>query len=120
MEMGYAPNRHTLTQFILDEQRAHNNATGEFTSVLNDIALACKKIAWLTSKGALVGVLGSAGSENVQGEEQKKMDIITNDVMLEALSRGHTAVANTLKKWMICILSLKVNHAVITLLHSTL
>ena len=81
----------TLTQFILDEQRAHNNATGEFTSVLNDIALACKKIAWLTSKGALVGVLGSAGSENVQGEEQKKMDIITNDVMLEALSRGHTA-----------------------------
>ena len=46
----------TLTQFILDEQRAHNNATGEFTSVLNDIALACKKIAWLTSKGALVGV----------------------------------------------------------------
>ena len=37
----------TLTQFILDEQRAHNDATGEFTSVLNDIALACKKIAWL-------------------------------------------------------------------------
>lgn len=82
----------TLTQFILEEQRKHNNATGEFSCVLNDVALACKKISALTAKGALVGVLGSAGSENVQGEEQKKMDIITNDVMLEALERnGHTA-----------------------------
>ena len=81
----------TLTQFILEEQRKYSGATGEFSCVLNDIALACKKIAALTSKGDLIGVLGSAGSENVQGEEQKKMDIITNDVMIEALSRGHTA-----------------------------
>lgn len=81
----------TLTQFILEEQRKYSGATGEFTFVLNDIALACKKIATLTNKGALIGVLGSAGSENVQGEEQKKMDVITNDVMIEALSRGHTA-----------------------------
>lgn len=81
----------TLTQFIIDEQRRSGDVTGEFTSVLNDIVLACKKIAALTSKGALIGVLGSAGSENVQGEEQKKMDVITNEVMLEALSRGHTA-----------------------------
>lgn len=81
----------TLTQFIIEEQRNHPGSSGEFTSVLNEIALACKKIAVLTAKGALVGVLGSAGSENVQGEEQKKMDIITNDVMIEALSRGHTA-----------------------------
>ena len=81
----------TLTQFILEEQRKYSGATGEFSCVLNDIALACKKIAALTSKGDLIGVLGSAGSENVQGEEQKKMDIITNDVVIEALSRGHTA-----------------------------
>ena len=54
----------TLTQFILEEQRKYSGATGEFSCVLNDIALACKKIAALTSKGDLIGVLGSAGSEN--------------------------------------------------------
>jgi phenylalanyl-tRNA synthetase alpha subunit len=47
----------TLTQFILEEQRKHAGATGEFSCVLNDIALACKKIAALTSKGDLIGVL---------------------------------------------------------------
>ncbi|MEZ5536652.1 MAG: class 1 fructose-bisphosphatase [Thiolinea sp.] len=82
----------TLTQYIIHEQRHHTDATGEFTGLLNDIATACKKIASLTNKGALVGVLGAAGSENVQGEEQKKMDIITNDVFIEALENtGHVA-----------------------------
>lgn len=82
----------TLTQYIISGQRHHNEATSEFTGLINDIATACKKIAALTSKGALVGVLGAAGSENVQGEEQKKMDIITNDVFIEALeNNGHVA-----------------------------
>ncbi|MGB1008180.1 MAG: class 1 fructose-bisphosphatase [Thiolinea sp.] len=82
----------TLTQSIIAEQRQHNSATGEFTGLLNDIATACKKIAALTSKGALVGVLGAAGSENIQGEEQKKMDIITNDIFIEALeNNGYVA-----------------------------
>lgn len=82
----------TLTQYIIHEQRHYKQATGEFTGLLNDIATACKKISSLTNKGALVGVLGAAGSENVQGEEQKKMDIITNDVFIEALeSNGHVA-----------------------------
>lgn len=82
----------TLTQYIIHEQRHHQGATGEFTGLLNDIATACKKISSLTNKGALVGVLGAAGSENVQGEEQKKMDIITNDVFIEALeNNGHVA-----------------------------
>nr|CAA6799654.1 MAG: Fructose-1,6-bisphosphatase, type I (EC [uncultured Thiotrichaceae bacterium] len=82
----------TLTQYIIFEQRNHAGATGEFTGLLNDITTACKKITALTSKGALVGVLGAAGSENVQGEEQKKMDIITNDVFIEALeNNGHVA-----------------------------
>lgn len=82
----------TLTQFIIEEQSKHSGATGEFTGLLSDVATACKKIAALTNKGDLVGVLGAAGSENVQGEEQKKMDIITNDVFIEALqNNGHVA-----------------------------
>lgn len=82
----------TLTQIILEEERKFPNATGEFSGLLNDVATACKKIAALTNKGDLIGVLGAAGSENVQGEEQKKMDIITNDVFIEALENtGHVA-----------------------------
>lgn len=72
----------TLTQFILEEQSKHPGATGDLTLVLNDIATSCKAIANGVGQGALAGVLGSAGSENVQGETQKKMDIISNEIML--------------------------------------
>jgi fructose-1,6-bisphosphatase I len=82
----------TLTNYIIEAQRNIEGATGEFTGLLNDIAISCKKISDLVDKGDLVGVLGVAGSENVQGEEQKKMDIISNEIMLEALSvNGHSA-----------------------------
>lgn len=82
----------TLTQYIIKEQRRIEEATGEFTGLLNDIATACKKICSLSHQGDLIGVLGAAGSENVQGEEQKQMDIITNDLFIEALEKnGHVA-----------------------------
>jgi fructose-1,6-bisphosphatase I len=72
----------TITQFIIEEQRKIV-ATGDFTSLLNDVVTACKVISNAVNQGALVGVLGTAGSENVQGETQKKLDIISNDVMLK-------------------------------------
>ena len=82
----------TLTNFIIRKQRDIEGASGTFTGLLNDIAVACKKIADLVNKGDLVNVLGSAESENVQGEQQKKLDVITNDVMIEALQHnGHIA-----------------------------
>ncbi|WP_018139826.1 MULTISPECIES: class 1 fructose-bisphosphatase [unclassified Thioalkalivibrio] len=82
----------TLTNCIIETQRGIQGATGEFTGLLNDISVACKKISDLVDKGDLVGVLGSAGSENVQGETQKKLDIITNEVFIESLSHnGHAA-----------------------------
>ncbi len=86
-------NRKTsITQFIIEEQRHIDSATGDFTSLLNDIFTSCKVISNLVNQGELVGVLGSAGTENVQGEEQKKMDIITNDVFLETNEwAGHLA-----------------------------
>jgi len=81
-------NRISLTQFIIEEQRQNKGATGEFTGLLADIATACKAISNLVNQGGLVGVLGSAESENVQGETQKKLDIITNDVFLETNQWG--------------------------------
>ena len=82
----------TITQFLIEEQRRLPNATGDFTSLLNDIVTACKVISNAVNHGALIGVLGSAESENVQGETQKKLDIITNDVFLKSNEwAGHLA-----------------------------
>ena len=73
----------TITQFISEEQRRVGGATGEFTALLNDIVTACKYISNAVNQGALVGILGTAGSENVQGETQKKLDVISNDVFIK-------------------------------------
>jgi fructose-1,6-bisphosphatase I len=84
--------RTTLTQFIIEEQSHVAGATGDFTGLLNDIGTACKVISNAVSKGALIGVLGSAGEENVQGEVQKKLDVISNDVMIKSNEwAGHLA-----------------------------
>lgn len=81
-----------LVQFIIEEQRQLPSATGDFTGLLSDIIVACKQIAHSVNKGALIGVLGSAGSENIQGETQKKLDVITNDIFIEANQwSGHLA-----------------------------
>lgn len=82
----------TLTQFLIEQQRSLSNATGDFTLLLNDIAVACKQISHTVNRGAMTGMLGSAGTENIQGETQKELDIITNDIMVDALNwTGHLA-----------------------------
>jgi len=82
----------TLTNYTINKQKGFQGASGTFTGLLNDIAVACKRIADLVNKGDLVGVLGAADSENVQGEQQKKLDVISNDLMIEALQHnGHIA-----------------------------
>lgn len=78
----------SLVQFIIEEQRAVQGATGDFTGLISDIIMACKQIAHDVNKGALIGVLGSAGSENVQGETQKKLDIITNEIFIKSTEWG--------------------------------
>ncbi len=79
-------NKTTLTQFIIEQQRGLPDASGSFTLLLNNIIMACKEISHLVNRGDLVGILGSAESENVQGEVQKKLDIITHDIMVNALN----------------------------------
>jgi fructose-1,6-bisphosphatase I len=84
----------TITEFIIDEQRRIQGATGDFTSLINDIIIACKAISSAVKYGRLsdVDVLGSAGTENVQGETQKKLDIISNDLFLRRNEfAGHVA-----------------------------
>lgn len=72
----------TLSQFL--EQQT-GNLTPELAKVIDTIANTCKTIDQALQKGALAGVLGSAEHENVQGEEQKKLDVISNDYLIDAL-----------------------------------
>jgi fructose-1,6-bisphosphatase I len=82
----------SITQFIIEQQRVHKNSTGEMSGLLNDIVSACKKISHLVNRSGIIGIGGEAESENVQGEVQKKLDIITNDVMVDHLNwTGHLA-----------------------------
>lgn len=78
----------TLTRFLIEEQRRFNNATGNFTALVNDIRLACKRIAGLIGKGALAGTLGGAGSVNAQGEAQMKLDVMANEIFLRTNEWG--------------------------------
>ena len=71
-----------LSQFL--EQQT-GNLTPELAQVISTIADTCQTIDQALQKGALAGVLGSAQHENVQGEEQKKLDVISNDYLIDAL-----------------------------------
>ncbi|WP_058616687.1 class 1 fructose-bisphosphatase [Tepidimonas taiwanensis] len=81
--------RTTLTQFLIEQRRRFPQASGDFNALILDIALACKAIAGSVAYGALGGVLGGqAGSINVQGEEQKKLDVISNELFIRACEWG--------------------------------
>jgi fructose-1,6-bisphosphatase I len=87
--------RTTLTHYLLQEQR-RLGGSGVFTGLMQDILTACKMVAHEVSRGAMAGNLGVAGSENVQGEEQKKLDIIANTIFLHmnAESGNYAAMAS--------------------------
>lgn len=73
----------TIERHILEQQRNHPNATGTFTSLLYDIALAAKIIARETTRAGLVGILGEAGEQNVYGEQQQKLDIFADQTIFK-------------------------------------
>lgn len=77
----------TLTQYLIEQQ--HNQVLGaDIHLLLEMVANACKGISNAVSKGALGGVLGSQETENIQGETQKKLDVISNDILLKANEWG--------------------------------
>jgi fructose-1,6-bisphosphatase I/sedoheptulose-1,7-bisphosphatase len=80
-------NRSTLTQFLIEERRRFPEASGDFNALILDVAIACKSIARAVAFGELGGVMGNhaaeeGGSVNVQGETQKKLDVLSNDVFI--------------------------------------
>lgn len=78
----------SLTQYLIEQQRGPAAIPAQLRLLIEVVARACKSIAIQVNKGALGGVLGSAGTENVQGEVQKKLDVIANEVLIEANEWG--------------------------------
>ena len=80
--------RVSLTQYLIEEQRLNNSIPAELRLLIEVLARACKTISHSVGKGALGDVLGTAESENVQGEIQKQLDIICNEILLQANEWG--------------------------------
>jgi len=80
--------RISLSRYLVEQQRSKGHIPAELRLLLEVVARACKSISHAVNKGALGGVLRSAETENVQGEVQKKLDIIANEVLIEANEWG--------------------------------
>jgi fructose-1,6-bisphosphatase I len=76
----------TIERFIFDQEHRYPEATGELSNLLYDIALAAKIIAAAIRRAGLVNILGTAGNQNVQGEEQQKLDVIANETFKNCLN----------------------------------
>ena len=85
--------RTTLSKFLIEQQRETNNLPADLRLLIEVVARACKAISYNVSKGALGEALGTAGSENVQGEVQKKLDILSNEILLDANEWGGNLAA---------------------------
>ena len=85
--MPLSTNWSTLTQFLIEERRRFPSASGDFNALILDVALACKGIARAVAFGELGGVMGNhaateGGTINVQGETQKALDVLSNEVFI--------------------------------------
>ncbi len=79
--------RTTLSKFLIEQLRGTEDQA-DLAALLVDVTAAIKTIASMTAKGALGGYLGSLGTENVQGETQKKLDVLSNDAVIQSCEWG--------------------------------
>jgi fructose-1,6-bisphosphatase I len=75
----------TIDRFIIEQERLHPEATGELSGILYDLALAAKMIANKVRMAGLADILGAAGSENIQGEAQQRLDVLSNEIIVKAM-----------------------------------
>lgn len=80
--------RQTLSRYLIEQQREHDNLPADLRLLIEVVARACKHISHAVSRGVLGDVLGNAGTDNIQGEAQKKLDILSNEILLEANEWG--------------------------------
>ena len=75
----------TLGEFIIENQNAFKYSSGELSRILNSIRLAAKVVNHNVNKAGLVDIIGSIKQNNIQGEEQQKLDVLANEVFIQTL-----------------------------------
>jgi len=78
----------TIERHIVEGERAHPGASGDFSGLLRDLTLAFKVIWREVSKAGLVNILGFAGKQNIHGEEVKKLDVFAHETIYKAMDHG--------------------------------
>ena len=75
----------TLGEFIIENQNAFQYSSGELSRIINSIRLAAKVVSYKVNKAGLVDITGAAGEQNIQGEDQQKLDVYANEVFIQTL-----------------------------------
>ncbi|MCG2610935.1 class 1 fructose-bisphosphatase [Flavobacterium sp. SM15] len=75
----------TLGEFIIEKQEEFKYSSGELSRIINAIRLAAKVVSYKVNKAGLVDIVGAAGEQNVQGEDQQKLDVYANEVFIQTL-----------------------------------
>ena len=78
----------TLPLHIMEQERNYPQATGQFSGLMSDLAVAAKVLSLIVNKAGLVDVLGYTGAKNVFDEDVKKMDILANETIVHAMDHG--------------------------------
>jgi fructose-1,6-bisphosphatase I len=75
----------TLGEFIIENQNEFQYSSGELSRIINSIRLAAKVVNYKVNKAGLVDIVGAVGEQNVQGEEQQKLDVYANEIFIQTL-----------------------------------
>lgn len=75
----------TLGEFIIEKQEEFKYSTGELSRIINSIRLAAKVVNYKVNKAGLVDIIGAAGEQNIQGEDQQKLDVYANEIFIQTL-----------------------------------
>jgi fructose-1,6-bisphosphatase I len=75
----------TLGEFIIENQNAFQYSSGELSRIINSIRLAAKVVNYKVNRAGLVDIIGAAGEQNIQGEDQQKLDVYANEIFIQTL-----------------------------------
>lgn len=75
----------TLGEYIIEKQEEFQYSTGELSRIINSIRLAAKVVNYKVNKAGLVDIVGAVGEQNIQGEDQQKLDVYANEVFIQTL-----------------------------------
>lgn len=90
VQIPFDTNCMTLTRFLIAEQRRYPTATGELTTLLNALGTAIKSVSSAVRKAGMTNLFGLANTVNVQGEEVKRLDVLSNELFINMLKSSYT------------------------------